>query len=144
MTKLLTSGILFSTTVNAVVVAKPLILGALLAVSVILILYYDFSTSPLVSGIFWSVSLILFSEFDLSVSYLVFKTNPLVLILFDFATNLSYTVFLTITLFTTVDAGFDLPISILSTSDFKLPKSDFSAYLDVSIPAAFFKSVFVA
>ena len=93
MTKLLTSGILFSTTVNAVVVAKPLILGALLAVSVILILYYDFSTSPLVSGIFWSVSLILFSEFDLSVSYLVFKTNPLVLILFDFATNLSYTVF---------------------------------------------------
>ena len=93
MTKLLTSGILFSTAVNAIVVAKPLILGALLAVSVILILYYDFSTSPLVSGIFWSVSLILFSEFDLSVSYLVFKTNPLVLILFDFVTNLSYTVF---------------------------------------------------
>ena len=140
MTKLLTSGILFSTAVNAVVVAKPLILGALLAV----LLYYDFSASPLVSGIFWSVSLILFSEFDLSVSYLVFKTNPLVLILFDFVTNLSYTVFLTITLFTTIDAGFDLPISILSTSDFKLPKSDFSAYLDVSIPAAFFKSVFVA
>ena len=64
MTKLITSVILFSTAVNAVVVAKSLILGALPAVSVILILYYDFLTSPLVSEIFLSVSLISFSEFD--------------------------------------------------------------------------------
>ena len=36
-----------------------------------------------------------FSKSDLSASYLIFKTNPLVSILFTFATNLSYTVFLT-------------------------------------------------
>ena len=51
---------------------------------------------------FLSASLIFFSKSDLSVSYLVFKTNPLVSILFTFATNLSYAVFLTASLFTAV------------------------------------------
>ena len=38
LNKLLTPGILFSTAVNAAVVAKPLILGILLSISVILAL----------------------------------------------------------------------------------------------------------
>ena len=43
--------------------------------------------------VFLSASLMFFCKSDLSVSYLVFKTNPLVSILFTFATNLSYTDF---------------------------------------------------
>ena len=43
----------------------------------------------------------IFSSSDLSVSYLVFKTNPLVSILFTLVTNLSYTYFLATSFFTT-------------------------------------------
>ena len=75
MTKLLTSDILFSTTVNAEVVAKPLILGISFFISVILTPQSVSLTSSIVSRI-------LFSSSGLSVSYLVFKTNPLVSILF--------------------------------------------------------------
>ena len=76
MTKLLILDILFSTVVNAALfVAKPLILGIVLSISVMSALLYVFLTSPLVSGI-------LFSSSDLSMSYLVLKTNPLVSILF--------------------------------------------------------------
>ena len=39
---------------------------------------------------------------------------------------------------------FNLSISNLSTSDFKLAKSVFSAKSDASTPAAVFKSAFVA
>ena len=67
------------------------------------------------------------------------------------ATNLSYTVFLTTSFFTTslslvksTGARTNLSISNLSTSAFKLTKSDFAANLNVSIPVAFLKSVFVA
>ena len=81
----------------------------------------------------------------------MFKTNPLVSLLFTFATNLLCNVFLTILLFTillsllkSIGKGFKLSISIFSTSAFKLAKSDFAANLEVSIPIAFFKSVFVA
>ena len=95
--------------------------------------------------------MIFFSKSDLFVLYLVFKTNPVVSILFTFETNLSYTVFLTTSFFTTlfslfksIGAVFNLSISILSTSVFNLDKFDFNARLDVSIPVAFFKSVFVA
>ena len=70
LNKLLTSCILFSTAVNAAVLAKPLILGILLSISVILALSFAFLTSPLVSGIFLSASLIFFSKSDLFVSYL--------------------------------------------------------------------------
>ena len=70
LTKLLT-GILFSTAVNKAFVAKPLILGILPSISVILALQSNLLTSPLVSGILFSIS-------DLSVLYLVFKTNLLV------------------------------------------------------------------
>ena len=63
---------------------------------------------------------------------------------FTLVTNLSYTVFLT-SLSTTLlrlnkskGTVFNLSISILSTSAFKLAKSDFAAKLDVSTPVAFF------
>ena len=46
--------------------------------------------------------MVFFSKSDLSLSYLVFKTNPLIFIMFIFAINLLYTVFLTTSLFTTV------------------------------------------
>ena len=66
-------------------------------------------------------------------------------------TNLSYTVFLTTSLSTTLlrliePAGtvFNLSISILSTSAFKLAKSDFAAKLDVPNSVIPFKSDFVA
>ena len=71
LTKLLTSGILFSASVNAELVAKALTLGILPFISVILALQSVFLKSPLVSEIFFSYS-------DLSISYLVFKTNPIV------------------------------------------------------------------
>ena len=85
-----------------------------------------------------------FSKFNLSVSYLVFKTNPLLSILFTFATNLSYKVFLT-TLFLTAslgllkstEIGINLSISNLSTSVYTLAKFYFSAKLGVSITVAF-------
>ena len=84
-------------------------------------------------------------------SYLVFKTNRLESILFTFAFNLLYTVFLTASYFTTslswlksTKTGTNLSISNLSASAFKVTKYYFEASLDESIPVAFFKSGFVA
>ena len=98
-----------------------------------------------------SASLIFFSKSDLSVSSLLFKTNPLVSILFTFATNLSETVFLTTSLFTTLlsllkSTGkvFNLSTTIFSTSAFNLAMFDFNPRLNDSILVACFKSVFVA
>ena len=72
-------------------------------------------------------------------------------ILFTFESSLSYTVFLRTSFFATslsllksTGTGTSLSISKLSTSAFKLTKSDFAADLDVSIPVTFFKSAFVA
>ena len=60
-------------------------------------------------------------------------------ILFSFATNLSWTVFLTASFFTTLlslikstGTGTNLSISNLSGSVFKLAKFDFNAKLEVS------------
>ena len=71
--------------------------------------------------------------------------------LFTLATNLSYTVFLTTSFFTTLlrfakslGTGVNLSISYLSTSVFKLAKFDFSAKVLTSTCNTFFKSVFVA
>ena len=86
MTRLLILDILSLTPINAELVAKPLILAILFSISLILALQSVFLTSLLVSGT-------LFFNPALSVSYLVFKTNPLVSILFTFSTNLSQTVF---------------------------------------------------
>ena len=72
-------------------------------------------------------------------SHLVYKTNPLVLILFTFSTNLSYTVFLTKSVFTTPitllkseETGTNFSMSNISTSAFKLIKFVFNAKLEVS------------
>ena len=82
-------------------------------------------------------------------SYLVFKTNPLISILFTSATNLSCKVFLTASVFTTslswlksTGTGTNLSISNLLISAFKLAKSDFASMLDLPVPVAFFESVF--
>ena len=122
-TKLLTSDILFSTVVNAFFVAKLLTSRILFSNSV----SFGFLTKSVTSGIFFSSSV-------LSVYYLVFKAKSLVSILFTFAANLSYTVFLT-TSFLTIsfnllksagtDANFSM--SILSTSVFRIAKFVFSA-----------------
>ena len=71
--------------------------------------------------------------------------------LFTLATNLSYSVFLATSFFTTslrllksTETGANLSISSLSTSVFKLAKFDFSAKLLTSTCDIFFKSVFVA
>ena len=98
-----------------------------------------------------SAALIFFSKYDLSVLFLVFKTNPLASILFTLATNLSYTVFLTTSLFTALlnllkstGTVFNLSTYKLSTLAFKFAKFDFSANFEVSIPVAFFQSALVA
>ena len=112
MTKPLISGILLSATVNAELVAKPLMLGILFYTSVILELKSTFTTKFLTAGILFSAAsnssslatplpcFSIFSIFELSASYLVFKTNPLVSILSIFVTNLLYSVFLTTSFFT--------------------------------------------
>ena len=71
--------------------------------------------------------------------YLVFNTKSLVSILSTFATNLSYTVFLTTSFFTTslnllksAGTGANLSMSSLSTSVFKLAQLVFSTKLEVS------------
>ena len=129
--------------VNAEDVSKPQILGILPSISLNLALRFILLISLLVSGIFFSNSVS-------SESYWVFKTTPLVLILFTFTTNLSYTVFLTTLFFTTLinllkptGTGTNLSISNLSTSVFRLAKFVFSAKLEVSTWAIFLISAFV-
>ena len=75
-------------------------------------------------------------------SYSVFKRNPLVSILFTLATNLSYTVFLTTSFFTTSlsllkSTGTGANLSISNLSIFKLAKFDFNAKLEVSTCVTF-------
>ena len=82
--------------------------------------------------------------------YLVFNTKSLVSILFTLVTNLSYTVFLTTSFYTTllnllksVGTGTNLSMSNLSTSVFKLAKFVFNAKLEVSTCEIFLISVFL-
>ena len=98
MTKLLASGISFSTAANSFLVAGG-----------------SFFNKTIASFAFFSAS-------DLSDSYVVFKTNIVVSMLSTFVTNLSYTVFLTISFFTTLlslakslETSANLSISSLST-----------------------------
>ena len=72
-------------------------------------------------------------------------------ILFTLLTNLSYSVFLTTSLFTTLvnllkstGTVFSLSVSNLLTSVFKLAKFVFNAKLEVSILVIFLMSAFVA
>ena len=53
VTRLLTSGLLFSTAVNAELLAKPLILGILSYIKLTLVLKSVFLTKPLILGIFF-------------------------------------------------------------------------------------------
>ena len=78
LTKLLRSGILFSTAISADFVTKPLRSGVLFSNSV----RFVFLTRSVTSGIY-------FSNSALSVGYLAFKTNPLVSMLFILATKIS-------------------------------------------------------
>ena len=84
-------------------------------------------------------------------SYLVFKTNPLVSVLFTLVINLSYTSFLTTWFFTpslsllkSTGTGTNLSIPNLSTSAFKIAKFVFNAKLEVSRCVTFLRSVFVS
>ena len=101
-------------------------------------------TKSVTSGIFFSNSF-------LPIWYLVFKTKSLASVLLTFAANLSYTVFLTTSYFTT---SFNLPrstgtdpnlsLSNVSTSVFRLAKFVFSAKFEISTCVTFSRSVFVS
>ena len=128
---------------------KPVIIDILPSVSVILGFKFVFLARSPVSGICLSASLIFFFKSDLSVSFVVFKKNPVVSMLFTLETNLLYSVFLTASflphyLAKSLGTDVNLSISSLSTSVFRLAKSDFSAKLLTSTCDIFFKSVFVA
>ena len=112
MAKSLTLDVLFSTVVNAVFVAKLLTSGVLFSNSVI----FAYLTRLRTSGI-------LFSNSVLSVLYLVLTESNLI------PTNLSHTVFLTTSFFTTslsllesTGTGANLSMSNLWTLIFKLAK----------------------
>ena len=112
LTKLIVSGILFSTAANSLLVAGGSVFNKPIA------------------------SFALFFASDLSISYVVFKTNFVVSMLSTFVTNLSYKVFLTTTFLTTLlslakslETSANLSISNLSTSVFRLAKFGFSAKL---------------
>ena len=105
---------------------------------------FTFLTKSIKSGIFFSNSV-------LSVLYLAFITKSLVSIFSTFAANLTYTVFLTTSFFTTSlsllkssGTGANLSMSNLSTSVFRLVKFYFSAKLELSACEIFLMSVFVA
>ena len=75
VTRLVISGILFSTAVNADFIAKALISGILFSTAA----KADFLTKSLISGIFFSILPILSSKSDPSFSYLVLETKLFVL-----------------------------------------------------------------
>ena len=108
--------------VNAVFVAKLLTSGILFSDSVSFV-----SLTKLHTGILFSNSVL---------SVLVFHTKSLASTLFTFATNLSDTVFLrtsfyttTLSLLKTTGTGANLSMSNLSTSVFRLAKFVFSAFV---------------
>ena len=139
LTRLLTSGILFSTKVNAVFVARLLRSGIFFSI----VVNAAFVTRLIVSGIF-------FSNSNLSASYFVFDINLLVSTLFTLLAWLLYSVFLTTSLLTTLlnllksaGTGANLSISNLSTSVFKLATFAFNAKVEVSTCVKFLISSFV-
>ena len=136
-----TLGIIFSRPLRTVVVPKPVILGILPSISLILTLQYISLTSALVSGNFLCGSYF----FLICQCYIAIKTNPLVLMALTLVTNISNTAFLTTSLSTAIlkllkSAGkvFVLSISISSTSTLKLVKFNFAAKLDASTPCPVF------
>ena len=78
-------------------------------------------------------------------SYFVYNTKSLVSVVFTLPSNLSYSVFLTTSFVTTLlnllkssEKGFNLSMSNLSTSVFKLDKLVFNAKHEVSTCEKFF------
>ena len=109
--KPLTSGILFSTAVNFLLLAKPLISLSLITLitlsvycfcSVIKQLTLDFLANPLISGIFFSTLSILSSRALVSVVNLVLVTKPEVSIASTLFFNVLCEVFLTTSFLTTL------------------------------------------
>ena len=122
LTKLLILGILFSTVVNAEVVAKPVILGISFLTSFIFVLRLLLVAKLLISGI-------LSSMFFILASYSVFSTTSLLTTLLN--------------LLKSTGTGANLSISSLSTSVFKLATFIFNAKLEVSMCVIFLMSSFV-
>ena len=145
MTRLLTSGILFSTAVTAEVVAKPLILGVSVLILFIFVLRTVLVAKLVILGILSSIFFILplYSVF-LTTSFLTTFLSLLKSTETDTnlsISNLSTLLFKWRKLFGKL---FNLSVSNLSTSVFELAKFDFSAKLEVIICEIFFRSVFVA
>ena len=153
----------FSTVVNSDLLTKLLTSGILFSTSAILELKSAFTTKLLTLGILFSTaskaSLLttplpcfsIFSIFELSALYLVFQRNPVVSILSALPTNLSYSVLSYQSFFTTLvnfakslEIGTNLSVSNFSTLGFKLAKFVFSTKLLTSTCVTFFRSVFVA
>ena len=144
LTKLPTLGILFSTAVKGVVVAKLVILGILFLTSFILALRVVLVAKLVIPGTLSPI-------FSILASYTSFLTTPFfstslsLLKSTGTGTNLSASHFIyLLKLLKSVGTFFSLSISNLPTLGFKLAKSTFSAHFDVSTPAVFFKSAFVA
>ena len=116
LTRLLTSDILFSTAVRAVLIAKIVILGIWALTSFILVLRIALVAKLVISGILSSIFLIL-------ALYSVFLTTSFFTLLLSSLKSIG------------VVSNFAIFNS--STSAFKLTRSDFAANLDVSIPVAF-------
>ena len=162
MNKLLTLGILFSTAVRAALVPQLVILGILFLTSFTLALRAAVVTKLLILGIlslfilplrpalvaklvisdiFSSIIFIwsLYTSF-LTTSFLLHYLVYLVYLVYLSTSNLSSLLFKLLKPLGTV---FNLSISKLSASDFKLSKSTFLGNFDVSTRAAFFKFAFV-
>ena len=127
LTKLLILGILFSTAVNAEIVAKPLILGTLFSAAV----NEEDVAQPAILGISFLTSFIFVLRLLLGAKLLIFSI--LSSISFILA---SYSVFLTTSLLSTLlnliksaGTGANLSIYNLSTSVFKLATFAFNANL---------------
>ena len=128
LTKLLVSGALFSTVLNAEVVARPVILGIYILTSLIFVLRLALVARLLISGILSSI----FFIFSLYSVFLMTSFSTTSLNVFKSVgtganlsiSNLSALVFNLLNLF------FKLPN--LSTSVFKLAKFVFNAKLEVS------------
>ena len=113
---------MFSTAVRAVVLAKLVILGILSLTSFILALRAAVLAKLVILGISPTTSFILALRVVLVVKFVILGILSSIFLIFDLIRSISH----------------------LSTLDIKLPKSIFLENFDVSTPATFFKSAFVA
>ena len=145
MTKLLTLGIIYSTALRAVLVAKLVILSISTSALFISALQVVLVAKLVISGILSSIFFILALYTSvLTISF--FSTSLNLLKSTGVSNNLSTSNLSTLLfkLLKLVGRFYNLSISNLSTSDIKLAKSTFLAKDDVSVSVVFFKSIFVA